>query len=112
MRLVSIALILAVIAVAGCISNIPFIGGGGPPSLMTKCTTDSDCVAACSLKDCCCSCKDTAINKKYVAEWNYGNEKYCQTQNTTCTASVCNHISKPLCISENCIINKTAVEQP
>jgi hypothetical protein len=112
MRWILVVMAATVILVAGCISGIPFIGDSGPPSFMTKCTSDSDCVPTCALKDCCCTCKDTAINKKYLAEWNYGNEKYCQSQSTSCTASACGHISNPLCISENCIINKTAVEQP
>ncbi len=111
-RFALIAISAMIIVVAGCISNIPFIGGGGPPSFMTKCNVTSDCVAVCAAKDCCCACRDTTINKKYTAEWNYGNEKYCQAKNITCTPPACDHTSEPLCISSACIVNKTAVEQP
>lgn len=110
-RIVLIAFVAATIVVAGCISSIPFLSGA-PPSFMTKCTTDTDCVAVCAAKDCCCACKDTAINKKYLAEWDFGNAKYCQLKNASCATVQCDHSSAALCISGSCIINKTAVEQP
>ncbi|MBU5557876.1 MAG: hypothetical protein KQA33_02255 [Candidatus Aenigmarchaeota archaeon] len=110
-RLVLIALVTALIFIAGCITNIPFISGG-PPSFMTKCTTDTDCVAVCPSKNCCCDCPDLiGINKKYVAEWNYANTKYCQSKNITqCPAKEpCSYTT--LCISGKCMINQTAAMQ-
>lgn len=111
MRLILVLLIGAIMLLSGCVYNIPFLNSG-PPSFMTKCTTDADCTSVCAAKDCCCTCKDTAINKKYIAEWDYGNAKYCQSKNATCAKLPCDHTSTPLCISSACILNKTAVEQP
>jgi len=109
MKMLLITLLGAIVLVAGCVSSIPFLNNE-PPSFMVKCTSDSDCTAVTTFKECCSDCKDTGINKKYSAEWTYTNEKYCQTKNETCVAETCEHGSASLCISEKCIINKTAVE--
>jgi len=109
MKLLLITLLGAIVLVAGCVSSIPFLNNE-PPSFMVKCTSNSDCAAVSAFKDCCNACKDATINKQYEAEWNYANEKYCQAKNETCTIQTCGHGSNPLCISEKCMINKTAVE--
>lgn len=105
MKLILVAL-FGIVMVAGCVSDIPFLSKE-PPSFMSKCTIDSDCTTATSVGSCCSICKDVAINKKYSAEWEYANMKYCQTKNQTCSVSICDHGSKALCISEKCVINKT-----